>query len=351
MTIDINNTRTLLEVVQRSHKPTTTLVDTFFPHIRTFVSEYVEVEYKSGGRAMAPFVVPGGKGAIMGREGSNIRTYKAPLMKPRRLIEASDVERRGFGETVYSTKSPEARAQELRAQDLADLIDMCARRQEWMAAQLLINGGYDIEGYADDGKTIKKDTIAFQGFAGKTTLSGSDAWDNAAAKIYDHIEAASQTIRRNAGMIPGVAICSSNVVKYLLNNKQLLDILMVPNRDNMALMSLQPKLVRPEVLRVGYIQSLNLEIYSYDGGYLDDQGNFKTYVPDDHFIMGIAGRGKRLFGAVTQVENDGTWKTYEGEYIPKSTVNVENDVTTLAVSSRCVLAPEFLDDWMVYKVK
>ena len=76
---------------------------------------------------------------------------------------------------------------------------------------------------------------------------------------------ASQKIRRNAGMIPTVALCSQNVVSYLLNNEQLYKYLLVPSRENLALMSIQPKLVRPELLRVGYIESLNLEIYAYDG--------------------------------------------------------------------------------------
>ena len=45
---------------------------------------------------MAPFVVPGSKGVNMSRNGSQIRSYKAPLMRPKRTIEASDIERRGF---------------------------------------------------------------------------------------------------------------------------------------------------------------------------------------------------------------------------------------------------------------
>ena len=351
--INLDDTITLLGLVERSFKPTTTLVDTFFPEVRTFVTETVEMEYRKGTRKMAPFVVPGTKGVNMARSGSQLRVYKAPLMKPKRVIEASDLMRRGFGETVYSQRTPAERAQALRAYDMAELIDSIARREEWMAAQALIGGSYQIAGYADDGKTTIIDTVTFDGFDNKITISGSGlTWDNTTtAKPYDDIGDASQTIRRNAGLIPTVAICSANVANYLINNEQLRQYMLVPSRDNLALMSIQPRLVRPELMRVGYISALSLDIYAYDGGYEDEDGTFTPYIPDDHMIIGIPGRGKRLYGAVTQLEADRQYYTYEGQYIPKVTVDLESDTSSLAMSSRCVICPEFMDDWAVLKVK
>lgn len=350
--IDINDTRTLLDVVERSYKPTTTLVDTFFPNVQTFLTNTVDIEYRKNGRKMAPFVVPGSKGVNMAREGSRIRTYKPPMMRPKRVITVDDAQRRGFGEDVYSKRTPAERAQEIRARDMAELIDMIARREEWMAAQLLINGKYDCKGYADDGKTVVVDTVSFDEFDGKVTLSGTDTWDNASAKIYSNIGDVSQKIRREAGLVPTVAVCASNVVNYLLNNEELYKYLLVPSRDNLALMSIQPRLERPELLRVGFIQALNMEIYAYDGVYEDDEtGELMPYIPDDHIIIGVPGRGKRLYGAVTQIESDGTLQTYEGAYVPKVTVDKESDTSALIMSSRCVITPEFLDDWGVIKVK
>lgn len=351
MALNFDDTRTLLGAIERSNPPTTTLVDTFFPQQEVFLTEYVEMEYRKGGRRMAPFIVPGAKGVNMARGGSTIRTYKPPMMRPKRTIELNDVMRRGFGENVYSQRTPEERAAMMRAKDMADLIDMCARRQEYMAAQLLINGSYECKGYADDGNIQVVDTVTFAEFDNKITLSGNNTWDNAAAKIYDDIGDASQKIRRAAGMIPTVAMCSANVVEYLMGNTQIMNYLLVPSRDNLALMSMQPKLVRPELLRVGYIQALNMEIYAYDGIYTDDNGDDQQYIPDNHIIIGVPGRGKRLFGAVTQMEEDKQLHTYASAFVPKVTADIESDTSSLAISSRCVLAPEFLDDWAVIKVK
>lgn len=353
MAFNYDDTRTLLGVVDRSMKPTTTLIDTFFPEIRTFVTETVEMEYRKGARKMAPYVVPGTKGVNLERTGSNIRTYKAPLVKPKRIIEASDLMRRSFGETVYSQRTPEERAQELRARDMAELIESCVRREEWMAAQVLLTGSCKIEGYADDGATKVIDTVTFDGFDNKITISGGGTtWDNVStAKPYDDMGDASQMIRRNAGRIPTVAICAANVAEYLINNEQLRQYMLVPSRDNMAMMSIQPRLVRPDLMRVGYISALNLDIYAYDGGYENESGAFTPYIPDDHMIIGIPGRGKRLYGAVTQLEPDRQYHTFEGQYVPKVTIDLESDTSSLAISSRCVVCPEFLDDWVVLKVK
>ena len=351
MSINLDDTRTLLGVVERSFKPTTALVDTFFPEVRTFVTETVEMEYRKGTRKLAPFVVPGTKGVNVGRNGSQLRTYKAPLMKPKRVIEASDIMRRGFGETVYSQRTPAERAQELRARDMAELVDTIARSEEWMAAQVLINGSCQIKGYADDGKTELIDTLTFEGFDNKITIS-DNTWDKTdTANPYNDMGDLSQTIRRNAGIIPTIAICAANVVDYLINNQKLLNYMLVPSRDNLALMSIQPRLVRPEFMRVGYISALNLDIYAYDGGYEDESGEFTPYIPDDHMIIGVPGRGKRLYGAVTQLEADRQYHTYEGQYIPKVTVDLESDTSSLAMSCRCVVCPEWMDDWGVIKVK
>ncbi len=351
MSFNVNDTRTMLAALERSFAPSTTLVDTFFPDERVFTTKVVDMEMRKGDRKMAPFAVPGTKGVNLSRGGSEIKTYTPPLMKPKRVISVEDVEGRGFGETIYSTKTPAERAAELRAKDLVDLRNACYRRQEYMAAQLLINGAYECKGFADDGTTQVVDNISFD-FKQKTTLSGGDTWDNASAKIYDNIGDASAKIRKNAGVIPTVAIVSDTVVKYLMENTQLLKWLNVPNAQNMSLMSIQPRLQRPDLMRVGMIQSLNMEIYSYSGGYADDEtGEFKPYIPDNHVIIGAPKIGRRLYGAVSQMEDDKALHTYASQFVPKYTVDTENDTSALALSSRCVIVPDWNDLWCTIKVK
>lgn len=57
MGFDINETRTMLAAMEQSYKPTTTLVDVFFSHAQTFVTNTVSMEFRKGGRAMAPYIM------------------------------------------------------------------------------------------------------------------------------------------------------------------------------------------------------------------------------------------------------------------------------------------------------
>lgn len=350
MALNLEDTRTLLEVVSRTYPPNTVLVDTFFPNKITFPSEHVDIDYKEGARKMAPFVVPGGKGVNMGREGFVTKSYKAPIMRPKRTLNADQLRQRLAGESVYSTRTPQERAEEYRAQDLAELIDMCARREEYMAAKLLIEGQYDIEGFADDGQKKLVDTISF-GFTQKQTLAGLDTWDHADADAYGNLQDASRAIRRNAGMVPSIAMCSEATAALLLNNASVYDKLLVPSRDSLAMMSFAPKIQSPELIRFGMINSLGLELYTYDGVYMDDEQQLQQYLPDGYLIMGVPGRGRRLYGAVTQIEPDGEYHTYEAPYVPKYTVDRESDTSSLTVTSRSLLVPENVTDWYVLKVK
>lgn len=349
--MDFTNTRTLLGVVEQNYPPSTTLVDTFFPNENVFMTNVVDVEYRKGVRTLAPYIVPGASGVNVARNGSTIKTYTPPMTAPKRVITPEHLNMRSFGETVYSPKSPAQRAAELMARDLMELTEMNMRRQEYMAAQLLTTGQCVCEGYADDGKTKITDTFILDGFKNKVTKSSGDTWDNADSKIYEDIEEMSGTIADETGTVPTVAFMSRNVGKYLLNNTQIKEFLNVSNAANLKLMSFAPRVMGPNITRFGYIDSLDLEIYIYNGSYMSDDGKLTKFIPDDFFIMGNPGKGKRLYGAITQLEDDKQWHSYASKYVPKVYTNVNSDVKELRVASRCIMIPENVDDIGVIKVK
>ena len=43
MPINIDDTRTLLQAIERTNPPTTTLIDTFFPAVKTFLTNTVDM--------------------------------------------------------------------------------------------------------------------------------------------------------------------------------------------------------------------------------------------------------------------------------------------------------------------
>lgn len=341
------DTFTLMQAMDRMKQPSSFLVDTFFPIVpATAVTSKIAVEYRKGARKLAPFIVPGSNGVNTARTGSKIDVYEPPMMGPRRVLSVEDIMNRGFGENIYSTKTPEQRADEILARDLVDLQAMVVNRKNKMAADILTTGECQIEGYAADGKVAKTDTIKFDDWTQK--LEPTVKWNQANADIYGDIATMSNSIQENAGIVPDVAICGKNIMEYILANDAIMKYLAIPNVNNLSIMSFQPRLRAPQIMYIGTIMSLNLELYTYMETYVDEDGKVQSFIGDDDVIIGISGRGKQLHGAVTLVEGS-TFKTYVGNYVPAYRSNENDNTVSLAMYSRCVLAPETVDDWAVIK--
>ena len=271
------------------------------------------------------------------------------MMGPRRIVSPEDIMQRGFGEGIYSATTPAERASELQARDLFDLQNMVINRKNKMAADILTTGKCDIKGFADDGETILVDTVQFDW---SQKITPTTTWDQAGAKIYDDIKNASEMIQESAGIVPTVMIVGKNVASYMLNNDQIMKYLMVPNAQNLSLMAIAPRIESPQVMRIGMIQSLNLEVYSYSETYTDDDGRVKQFLDPDAVIIGIPGRGKQLHGAVTLINEAGAgYDTYSALYVPQYYGDRASNQMALTMYSRCIIAPDIVDDWATIKTK
>lgn len=349
--IEYNDTVSLMQAMERMKPPASFLLDTFFPIMPpTAVTSTIMVEYRKGGRRLAPFIVKGSKGINMKRETSWLETYQPPMVGPRRVLAPEDLTHRAFGETVYSTTTEAQRAAQIQARDLVELQDMIINRKNKMAADILTTGQCEIKGYADDGETPTLDVIRFDGWTQKITPSVT--WDNPGATIYEDLKGASEMIQESTGMIPTLMLCGKNVEKYLIKNTALREWLAVPNRENLAMLSLAPRFTSPQIRRIGLLQSLNLEVYSYAETYTDDDGSVKPFLGDDDVIIAIPGRGRQLHGAVTLLDDAGVgFRTFIGQYVPYYNGNKETQEMALTVYSRFLLAPAWADDWAIIKTK
>ena len=268
--IEYNDPVLLLQAIERVKAPAKFLVDTFFPQRMPVLNgDKIMVEMRSGQRRLAPYVVRGGRGVNMERDASSFKFYRPPMVGPRRTIDPEDLRHREFGETVYSQMTEAQRAAHIMGRDLAYLKDTILNRKNKMAAEILTTGKCEIKGYADDGVTALEETVDF-GWGQK--IVPAVHWDNPAATIYDDIMGASKMIQRNANEIPKIMLCGENIEKYLLRNTQLKEHIMVPNRENLAMLSFAPRFESTQIRRIGILSSLNLELYSYTETYTDDDG-------------------------------------------------------------------------------
>ena len=342
----ITDTYQLIGTVEQIKQPASYLVDTWFPRqMPVSYSDWVSVEYRKEGRVLAPFVVKGTKGVNLNRGGSRISSYKAPMVAPRRVIGLGDIELRQFGEQpIFSTVKPEERAARMQANDLVELLRTIQNRKNKMAADILQTGKTTIKGYADDGQTVEQDEIVFDwnGIVNPVT-----AWDQAGAKIYDDLKAASERIQEDSGFIPTLMLCGKNVEQYLLNNTELFKWMSLPNRQNVTMLSFAPHYTSPQARFVGHISSLNLEIISYSETYTDDDGVTKPFIDPDTVIIGNPGKGKQLYGAITFMNQQGQWQTIAANNVPVYLADPNAQQSSLAIFSRFVLVPEIMDDWLV----
>ena len=344
---EITDTLTLMATVDIMDKPTSYLSETFFPQVYPFFyTTKIAVEYRNQGRILAPYVVNGSRGVNVGRGTSKVMEFSAPMFAARRVISQRDVEMRQFGEVpVFSTLKAEDRARLMQAQDLNDLMALHANRKEKVCADILQYGKTTLKAYADDGRVEEVEEIDF-GFTNTDTTD----WTVSTAKIYDELRAASDFIQQKTGEIPTLAVCGKNVEKYLLNNGEIRNWLMIPNRENLAMASFAPHYTESQCRYIGRISALNMDLVSYGKTYFDEDGEAKPYIDDDVIIVSVVGRGRILRGAMTFMD-EGVWKTYAADYVPRYTFDREANQTSLAVFARYLPVPNLLDDHFVLKVK
>lgn len=194
----IFDTNTLIQVVQNLKKADVFLLDRFFPQIETSDTEFVTIDIDVGKRRMSPFVSPLVEGKLVEQRRYQSNTFKPPYIKDKRAPDLRKPVRRMIGERIGGGEmKPEERFMQNISFELEDQLDMLARRQEWMAAQELVNGTLTVTG--DGFPTV---TIDFGRSAYLTiTLTGTALWDsgNAAATPAQNIDAWQNQVLRESG--------------------------------------------------------------------------------------------------------------------------------------------------------
>lgn len=336
-------TREMMEAIRLSVTNNNFLVRTFFPHETTHLAEKIEVDVKKGGRKMAPFVSPRRGGKVVTREGFHTNQIHTPKLAPERLVTTDDLTKRGFGENVYTAKSPEEREDELLAQDALEMQEMIDRRIEWMAAKVLTTGGFDV---VDEKEGI--DIHVDYNFTNQEVLSGTAKWDNEASDPDADLLKWSLAVTKASGVKPDILLCDSKTMRLYLNHAK---VIAKANILNVNDTRIEPKIIDPNVTFHGRIASLGLDLYSYDE-WIDDESNPGMQVLPYGTVMlaNSNGVGGVHYGAVTQAEQGQGFVTYEAKYVPKHIVDENDDIEKLRMTSRPLPAPDDVDSWAVLVV-
>lgn len=302
--IDIFDTRTMLEAIEQMKRPFTFLRDTFFKKVSQFESETVDVDIVKGKRRMAPFVSPVSAGKQVERTGFSTNTIKPGYIKPFMITTAADLLKRQPGQLLYQGgQTIEQRAQAQLGKDLAELMDMIDRREEWMAAKALDLGKITmkIKGETAD-KTVEVDFLMAANH--KITLAGNDVWsDTVNADPVADLQAWASRVRQDSGVNPTDVVMGTDACSAFINHPKVKAVMDMRAVD---MGEINPRQLPNGVSYVGRVKApgLTVDVWTYEEWYVDeDTATEEPMVPAKKVWMGSPNTGNaRLYAVIQDLE-------------------------------------------------
>ena len=339
--------RTMGKIIERMPPLHTFLKTTFFNRTQTFVTKSVDVDFKKGNRALAPFVHPKIGGKTIPNSGYQVKQYTPPMIAPDKITTADDLTSRMAGENIYSGMSPADRAVRKLAEDFAELNEMITRREEWMAAQAIFTGKIPIVGEA------LNEEIDFS-FTNKETLAAAKKWSAATADPLGDLKRWRKQVQMTGFVNCNICIMADDVATAFINNEKVKSLLDIKAYD---LAVIKPKELPNGVTYVGSISGMGLDIYTYNEWYLDDWTDpaapvQKPLVPDGTIaLLSTAAAYSMYYGAVTLLDGRGgaaeSFITVEGSRVPDTWTKRNPARRFLQLNSNPLPVPHEVDSWFV----
>jgi hypothetical protein len=293
MPITIYDTNQLVAVVPNLKKPTTALLDRYYPRVVQFETKKVSLDKVTRKRRIAPWVSPKVEGVVLTKEGFRTEVIEPGYLKPKMEFEPADNFERVAGEAIAGNLTPQQRHDINVALGLETLTDSIWRRKELMASDLLVAGKLTIKG-----EKYPEQVVDFERHADllPAALAGGDRWTESTAKPKKQFNAAARTMVKHAGFGIVDAIMGYEAWDAFANNAQVAADLVSVVPQGMAF---APEVAVREGLQLqGRWQNVN--IWTYTGLYDDpDTGTTTEIFPAKKvaFTSPLFG-GIRLYGAI-----------------------------------------------------
>lgn len=335
-------TREMMDAIDQTPPVRTFLQKTFFPGDQTHITEKVEFDVRKGKRVMAPLVSPRIGGKVITRQGFHTNSFTTPKIAPERPLTVDDISTRAIGENIYSQRTPAEREDELLSKDMTDLEESIARRKEWMCRQILFEGKIDVVD-EEEGVDVQIDF----GFGNIIVLGTDEDWALSTVNPLVLLRDTRKKIIKATGKAPDIAIFSSDVIETFITNPNVEKAMNMLNMKNIVI---EPRVVDPALTFYGRIAELDIDIYTYDEWFLNDDGEDEAMIPAGTVLLGHSdGEGQIEYGSVTQME-DKKFVTYEGKLVPKQYADEKNEVKMLRLTSRPLPRPFDVESWAVIYV-
>ena len=350
MAISIYDPRTMGKLVERMPRVHTFIKDTFFRNVETFDTQKIDVDFKKGNRALAPFVHKKIGGVTVDNLGYETNTYEPPLVAPNKITTVDDILKRSPGESLYNGKSPNQRAVEKMQRDFTELDEMITRREEWMCCQALFTGKIPI---LDKGGKELQAEIDFK-FSNKTTLKDAEKWTKTQGGKIKQLKAWRKEVQKKGFVNCNIALMGADALESFLSDEEVQSVLDV-RRFEVAVIA--PKELPNGATYVGTIHELGMDIYTYNEWYLDNWTN--KVKPEDKpllpanvvALLSTEANYSMYYGAVAIVDEAGkTIAVAEGSRIPEQWVERRPARRFLQLSAAPLCVPHEVDSWYIAEV-
>jgi hypothetical protein len=346
MAFDMYSTAAQLAAIEQLPREYNFLLDEFVQDRGAVEDDRAIYDYRKGDRVMAPMIHENTGDVPMPRDSFVTQEFVFPTIAPSRVIEVAQLKSRSFGEAVYGSKTPEQRAREMLARDLMDMRAAITRRKEWMVRQILLTGKMEVFTYTKEGRNKYATKYADYGFTNNYTPQ--TPWNQAGSDPDYDMQKMFDLVYNGNGFVDTVLV-DPKTANVLKNNDKFMKQLDIRNYH---VGELNPNYIGAGVRRVG-VNSDGVEILSYAGTYVDDDGVTKPNLPDGTVICLSKKLLSGFYGPVTQVEDVGINaepKTYIAAEVPLRWGSIDDNSIKNRLISRPTFVPFNVDAWAVASV-
>lgn len=319
--MNIYKTKTMLGAVKQMEPVHSFLRDRYAPTGSgdLFPTDEVLVEYKNGANhKMAPIVINGVSGITVDRKGYKSFRMEPPTASVKRPLTVDDLRKKGFGEDLFSDKTPAQRQAELLAQDLVEMDELHTNREEFIVANLLFNNGYTLKQYADEYGNAAEDYVMafYDGESNPAVYAPEIMWsEDGSDKEADLL--AMIKMLTTAGNAATDVLLGAEAADALMNDEIILKKLDLRRYEAGQI---APKLMEDGAALLGIlnIRGHMVNLITYDGTYEGEDGEMHPYIPAKQICVTAPACARGLYGCVTQMEQEsGQFESHMGRRVPR----------------------------------
>jgi hypothetical protein len=296
MALTSADTRTLFRAVEQIHRPSTFLLDRYFPEIVEFDTETIDFDVISKGRKLAPFVHQDVTAKPVRTGGYQTKSFRPAYVKPFETISPGKAKRRRAGEAYMGEMSASERLEAMTIDALDEQRTAIIRRKEWMAAQALDTGEVIVEG-----EDYPRQVVEF-GRADElqNNLTGSSRWGEEGVSIIDSIEAQANLVQQASGIAPTDVIFDPLATTIFRKDPEVREVL-DNRRQTSGSVELGPVAPITGGRYIGTIGSF--DFWTYQDFFEGQNGELGKFIPDfTMWLTSPAVEGVQAHGAIEDAD-------------------------------------------------